>query len=275
MYFFNNFSELDCCGIDCEKDRILHPVNKLCFNFPTDNEKCHSFTRSNPICTLSSVVREQVNMHTAFIDGSQIYGSDPDTSWGLRLFHNGLLKTNNDRRFTVENLPTNRQCGFKDRPYWLATGDVRSSVQPALTAMQTLFLNEHNTIAKGLKQQLMQRYSFQSLSSAGQDELLFQETRKVVGAELQKIVYKDFLPIVLGETAMKEHNLNLEEETEYDPDVDPSILNEFATVGFRFGHSLVADDFKGADRWKLRDHFLNSFSVPDIFVTGQNGRNLE
>ena len=258
---------------------MLDPVKQMCFNIPTDNKKCHSFTRSDPISMDSSEVREQVNMLTAFIDGSQIYGSDLNTSQGLRLFQNGLLKTNNDPQFSVENLPTYRQCGFKNanRASWLATGDVRSSIQPALTAIHTLFLNEHNRIARGLKEELMQFSFFRLLSlvfpSKEQDEFLFQETRKIVGAELQKIAYKDFLPIVLGETAMKENGLNIGDQTEYDPDVDPSIFNEFATVAFRFGHSLIADNFKARPSWKLREHFMDSHSVPDFFVTGCDGRN--
>ena len=266
------FLELDCCGADLEEDRTLDPEDQLCFNIPTTNEPCHSFTRSDWICS-ESAVREQINMLTAFVDGSQIYGSDNDTSRRLRLFQSGLLKTNDDSSFSVENLPTRRQCGFSTRPDWLFTGDVRSSTQPTLTAIHTLFLNEHNRIAKGLKEQLIQFDSFQSLSSREQDELLFQEARKIVGAELQKIVYKDYLPIILGETAMNENGLNVGEQTEYDADVDSSIFNEFATVGYRFGHSLVAEVFVGRFPWPLNRHFFDSSSVPDVFVTGENGKN--
>ena len=51
-----------------------------------------------------------------------------------------------------------------------------------------------------------------------------------MGAELQKVTFHEFLPVVLGKKALG--NLNAK-DTEYDQNVDPSILNEFATVAFR------------------------------------------
>ena len=59
---------------------------------------------------------------------------------------------------------------------------------------------------------------------------LSQLARKMVGAELQRITYSEFLPVVLGKRALG----NLADvDSEYDQNVDPSILNEFATVAFR------------------------------------------
>ena len=52
----------------------------------------------------------------------------------------------------------------------------------------------------------------------------------LVGAELQQITYREFLPVVLGSSALG--NL-ANTETTYDQNVDPSILNEFATIAFR------------------------------------------
>jgi len=162
-------------------------------------------------------------------------------------------------------------------PDELVAGDVRALIQPALASMHTLFIAEHNRIAKKLKEELQRVNAFPSDAVEG-DELVFQETRKIIGAIMQKIVYKDYLPIILGADAMSAHNLDISEETDYDPNLDPSILNEFTTVAFRFGHSQIANNFEGAFTWPLRRHF---FQRPpphfaDFFIVGNgppDGRN--
>ena len=57
--------------------------------------------------------------------------------------------------------------------------DVRALEQPGLTAMHSLFLNEHNRLALLLHENDLQ------LSY----EEIYQVVRKVVGAEMQNIVY--------------------------------------------------------------------------------------
>jgi len=61
----------------------------------------------------------------------------------------------------------------------LVAGDVREFEQPGLTAMHSLFLNEHNRLALLLHENDLQ------LSY----EEIYQVVRKVVGAEMQNIVY--------------------------------------------------------------------------------------
>ena len=62
---------------------------------------------------------------------------------------------------------------------------------------------------------------------------MYQEARRIVSAEMQNIVYGEYLPTVLGVDFMRRYDLIVKEETEYDPKVDPTIFNSFATAAFR------------------------------------------
>jgi hypothetical protein len=85
-----------------------------------------------------------------------------------------------------------------------------------LTLVQTLFAREHNRIVDQLPASLP-------------EEQKFQIARRVVGAEIQFITYNEFLP-ALG--------VQLPAYQGYDPNVDPSIRNEFAAVAYRM-HAMV------------------------------------
>ena len=72
-------------------------------------------------------------------------------------------------------------------PENLIAGDMRATEQPGLTSLHSLFLNEHNRIAKNVSQ----LHPFLS------DDDTYQMARQIVIAELQNIVYNEFLPVVL------------------------------------------------------------------------------
>ena len=74
------------------------------------------------------------------------------------------------------------------------------------------------------------------------DETLYQEGRRIVSAVQQHITWNEFLPRVLGWNAINLYELNLGGDGYYhgyDEKCNPTILNEFATGAFRFGHSLL------------------------------------
>ena len=96
-----------------------------------------------------------------------------------------------------------------------------------LTALQTLFVRNHNQIAA----QLAKSHPLWT------DEQLYQEARKLNIAEYQSMVYNEWIPAVLGQKALTAYK-------GYDSSVDASIANEFSTVAFRFGHSLLSGEIE-------------------------------
>ena len=67
------------------------------------------------------------------------------------------------------------------------------------------------------------------------DEKLYQFAKNYVTALICKITYDDYLPSLLGQQN------NLEAYKSYDPDIDPTIPNIFATAIFRYGHFMIPD----------------------------------
>ena len=220
------------CGTDCSENDVcqpihIHPKDKVFGGTRTNT--CMPFKRSIPACTSTASgrfsPREQINDLTSYIDGSQIYGSSDKIARKLRTFRNGQLRTSSRK-----NLPhTSDDCMMGASRCFLA-GDVRSNEQVGLTAMHTLWVREHNRIAKELK----------IMNSRWNDEKLYQETRKIIGAMLQKITYKDFLPKLMASWMI---NTLIPPYKGYNASVDASIPNVFATGAFRFGHSLVRPVF--------------------------------
>jgi hypothetical protein len=173
--------------------------------------------------------RQQVNFATAFIDGSQIYGSDALTASILRggpANPQAKLRTSNDINGDAENLLPRDAFGPAPNAPFVA-GDSRVNDNIVLTAMHTLFMREHNRLVDVL---VADHPDWTS-------EQLFQRARKTVGAELQAITFNEFLPALLGPYAPAATG-------DYDPDVNPAVLNEFPVVFLRIGHSMLPNEFK-------------------------------
>ncbi|KAG9469337.1 hypothetical protein GDO78_020778 [Eleutherodactylus coqui] len=236
-------------NVDCNSCIKNHPCFPIMIP-PTDPRyirvsECIPMIRTASVCSLTSDVREQINGLTSFIDASQVYGSDMNVATMLRNNTNqlGLLAVN--QNFSDNGLPflpfrgnAPDQCSVTNSllglPCFVA-GDVRSNEQPMLTSFHTLFLREHNRIATKLHK----------LNQAWSGEKLYQETRKIIVALMQKMTYKNWLPLLLGDEMSKV----MPTYKSYSEDEDPTVSNVF-TIGYRMGHTLVqpfiyrlADDY--------------------------------
>ena len=72
-------------------------------------------------------------------------------------------------------------------PCFLA-GELRANEQLGLLSMHTMFLREHNRIARELAE----------LNTHWDGDMIYHETRKILGAIMQHITYKHWLPKILG-----------------------------------------------------------------------------
>ena len=248
--------DIECEGCDltavCHNIRI--PNDDPTFGMGTyRNGNCLPFRRSVASCMNnrpgSFEPRQQINTLTSFIDGSGVYGSTVQVQNMLRLFRDGLLRTGppppsgqKDILPTIQDLLADGvknaenivQCPTPNTKDCFACGDERCNEQTALTVMHTIWMREHNRLAAEL----------QLLNPHWTDERLFQEARAVVGAEIQRITYSEYLPVILGRTVFDKV---IKKYNRYNPVVDPSVPNSFATAAYRFGHSLVQPYFARLD----------------------------
>ena len=234
----------DCCAnaTDTEKCAPITVNNDPFYS----NGKCLNFARSLIFCEELDCTTDPMNSLTAFIDGSNIYGSDNGNLTQLRAFSGGKLATTSPSMLPLVN------GAFK-------AGDSRAIENPALASMHTLFMREHNRIAQLI----------QSKFPTWSDEKVFQHTRRIVIAEYSNIVFGEFLPLILGTAAIFPNGALL---TQYNPNIDPSIANEFSVAAFRFGHTLLNGKFDRRDpsTGSLLDSYLLRFNFDNDTLYKEN-----
>lgn len=186
--------------------------------------------------TGTTAPREQVNTISSHLDAWAVYGgTEARLEWlregpvdgdlsnnGARLLltEDGHLPRATERGDASTAPPIERQGKLLGAPdadeRQIVAGDVRANENIALTAVQTLFAREHNRIVDALPVDWSEQAKFDA-------------ARRLVIATQQHITYEEFLP-GLG--------VHLAPARGYRPDVDPSVTDEFATVGFRWDPAL-------------------------------------
>lgn len=230
-----------CCGPEFDSNpELIHPA---CFPIKVRKDDpfygkfgrdCISFVRSAAAprqgCALGP--REQLNQLSAYIDAGMIYGKTDAESIKLRTFTGGLLRSSNVDG--VEFLPQlSSTCSIpKERKQnCFEAGDSRVNVQANLVALHGVFLRHHNNVARILAQ----------LNPQWNDETLYQETRRIVAAQIQHITYSEFLPLLLSNSVMDRYKLKPTPNghiASYDQNTNAQIISAFATAAYRL-HTLI------------------------------------
>ena len=208
--------------------------------------------------------RQHNNEITAFLDASNVYGSDQTRADWLRTFNQGKMKTSNGGLLPFNTVTSE----FGDQidpntpamddavgvsPNIFVAGDARANENILLASFHTLFVREHNRLCNEIF----------LANPTWTDEQIYQKARKIVGGLINAVIYEEWLPSM---------GVNIPTYTSYDPAVHPGIMNVFAGAAFRMGHSLLTSEIPRLDNngdpipegnLLLRDAFFNPLRVKD------------
>ncbi|XP_023315879.1 chorion peroxidase-like [Trichogramma pretiosum] len=263
-----NGSSIACCEPHVNHPECFPVIIEPDLTQGIAESSCMEFVRSAPAAQCKIGPRQQLNQVTSFIDGSQIYGADLKTARGLREFSKGYLRMqispDNRTLLPVSDNPNdgcNKDEEILHGRYCFASGDPRANENLHLTTMHLIWARQHNKISNHLS----------TINPLWSDEKLYQESRRIVGAQLQHITYNEFLPIIIGENEMKKKDLKpltAGFRLNRYKNVDPTIANSFASAAFRFAHTLlpglmkITDDEEGTDSYiHLHKMLFNPYSL--------------
>jgi len=169
---------------------------------------------TDQICALG--VKDQMNGNSHYIDLSVTYGSTKQTAIGLRVGRDGLLKSakkpwskfeippgQRDGRSCIDATESNR-C--------FAAGDSRLMENVLLSGLQAQWLRLHNVFARELA---TIRPDWQN-----NDDILYEEAKKILAALHQRYSYDDWLPILIGKQAAQLYTGDNGLFSKYDPTVN-------------------------------------------------------
>lgn len=278
-------SGFDCC----DANNPNYNDTGVCFNFeiPTNDTRftpgCKSFIRAPKATSGSNLpaYRENLNLITSFIDAGFLYGSSNAEVEALRENGTYLMKTG-----TNNNIPlmTGGGCVQFHGQCPLA-GENRIAEAPNLGLNHLVWIREHNRIATILDNITDVNATISYIENGKfyqetREDIIFQETRRIIIAMVQHITYNHYLPAVLDQSTMSAYNLYSKTtgyDQTYDSEADVSIRNAFGTAAFRFGHSQIMnnlsflhDDFVTLNVNSLKDNFKD----PQIYLTN-NGENIQ
>lgn len=162
--------------IELDEDDPVYKKHKGEMKIPrTKQDNCHKYSETDSPATFQNDV-------THWWDGSQLYGSDVDTSANLRSFKDGKMKVNEkDGLLPLDPKTGIDKTGFNNN-WWVG-----------LSLMHNIFTREHNTICD----MLMKIYPQWS------DQKLYDTARLINTATIQKIHTVEWTPAILNNSALR------------------------------------------------------------------------
>ncbi|XP_058605252.1 thyroid peroxidase isoform X2 [Onychostoma macrolepis] len=239
----------------------------------SSNKSCLPFFRSSPACihietdAHPALQRQQMNSVTSFIDASTVYGPSADLEKSLRNLSSaeGLLAVNGEYSdggrpylpfVSVRPSACLQEPGSEPaaRVECFTAGDSRVNEILPLSVLHTLWVREHNRLAKRLTR----------LNPHWGSEVIYQETRKIIGALHQIITMRDYVPKIMGREAFDEY---IGPYVGYDDSVNPSVSNVFATAAFRFGHVTISPRLRRLNESFQEHQRFSSLNLQQTFFS--------
>ncbi|XP_053676626.1 peroxidase-like [Anopheles nili] len=238
----------------CQNGRVVPSPDKRCFPISVHSNdsilsaggtQCLDLVRTLNTCdmnpaTCTNQQAQQLNAATSFLDLSVVYGNSMMFSSMMRSYFDGRMRVEyrNGTEWPPKNFmgtcsqSSQSSTGSSYSNSCFMTGDDRSSITPQLTILHIAFMREHNRIARQL----------QLSHSLWDDEKIFQEARRINIAQYQHIVYYEWLPYFLNGDLMKQRGMIGQMRdfvNDYNPNVNPTVLNAHANGAFRYFHSSI------------------------------------
>ncbi|XP_046388413.1 peroxidase-like [Ischnura elegans] len=211
--------------------------------FSQFNQRCIHFERSG----ISQECREdphrpieQVNLQTSFLDLAVIYGNSERENRKLRVMKHGLMKMKRRRdkakvrphcHFLPNVEDAMRVCGAKGRSdpcYYTPNPQTNKIV--TIAALQTIFVREHNRIARKLC----------AMHPDWEDEDVFQQARKIMIGIYHNMIYNQWLKLVVGIETQKKLKLPFFKlGPTYDANINPGAMNDLAGCVFSLSTTMI------------------------------------
>ncbi|CDF35806.1 Animal heme peroxidase homologue [Chondrus crispus] len=166
-------------------------------------------------------IERPINAHSSVLDLAAVYGSNQIRQDVLREPGSCKLRTGPGDILPVNFMDLSNVPLPSDQ--FFVAGDVRPAENPVLTALHVVFLREHNDLCDELEA---------AFPDMGQDEL-FQNARKINGAQFQKIVLEEYYPAIVGKDLPRFRRVSITTR--------PDVLDVFSTAAFRVGHTMVGN----------------------------------